>query len=167
MGGYLTPLAIRYGYTRIVQSTVGGGAIDAPSNVSRHTIWCKNHLKRRSFLVASSSPPWLNLYFCCYATKIKEKDHVRFADIHGSKSVRITSWLLRYYIPICRGDTYVVALLTPHAIRYGCNLTYESTVGAHPCVRPVRTPYAVLYGCNLGTISNAEVSSPQAAHFLG
>ena len=30
MGGYLTPLAIRYGYTRIVQSTVGGGAIDAP-----------------------------------------------------------------------------------------------------------------------------------------
>ena len=81
------------GYAQIVQSTVGGGAIDAPSNVSRRTVWRKNHLKRRSFLVASSSPPWLNLYFCCSATKIKEKYNVLLADIHGSKSVRITSWL--------------------------------------------------------------------------
>ena len=87
------------GYAQIVQSTVGGGAIDAPSNVSRRTVWRKNHLKRRSFLVASSSPPWLNLYFCCYATKIKEKDHVRLADIYGSKSLSLRYGSTRYFIP--------------------------------------------------------------------
>jgi len=83
------------------------------SNASRHTvmtvIYRKNHLKRRSFLVASSSPPWLNLYFCCYATKIKEKDHVRSADIHGSKSV---------------------------GFHHGCTRIFKSPVGDAPCGVP-------------------------------
>ena len=60
----------------------------------------RNHLKRRSFLVASSSPPWLNLYFCCSATKIKEKYNVQSADLHGSKSVRITPRLPAIFYPL-------------------------------------------------------------------
>ena len=103
-GGYTLSISLRARFLcdffhRMKSPMVGGGAIDAPSNVSRHTIWRKNHLKRRSFLVASSSPPWLNLYFCCYATKIKKKDHVQSTDLHCSKSVRITSWLPAIFYP--------------------------------------------------------------------
>jgi len=61
--------------------------VQTPHAVRHGCNLIRNHLKRRSFLVASSSPPWLNLYFCCSATKIKEKYNVRSADIHGSKSV--------------------------------------------------------------------------------
>ena len=90
-GRCLPPHAIRYGYKLTYKSTVGTGVPDCPSYASRRVVWIRHHLKRRRFLRSYLAHlPWLNLYFCCYATKIKEKYNVWLADIHGSKSVRKT-----------------------------------------------------------------------------
>jgi len=103
-GRCLPPHAIRYGYKLTYKSTVGTGVPDCPSYASRRVVWIRHHLKRRRFLRSYLAHlPWLNLYFCCYATKIKEKYNVWLADIHGSKSVRITPRLLKYCIYYCRG----------------------------------------------------------------
>ena len=85
----------------------------------------------------AAPPPWLNLYFCCSATKIKEKDYVfliaitAFLNVGFHQVNRDTSFYCRGANAICVGDVFREAntLRTPMcasrlmslAVRYGCN----------------------------------------------